>query len=92
MAMSIKNEEVERLAEEVSRLMHSSKTEAIRQALSEKKAHLSLSGNAAGAKRQRLLTYLETRVWPYLPSGASIPWTKEEEERALGYGDHGEPV
>ena len=92
--MSIKNEEVERLVEELSRLVHVSKTEIIRQALTEKRDRLSVLGprTTAAQKRQRLLAYLENRVWPTLPPGASRPWMKEEEERALGYGEHGEPV
>jgi hypothetical protein len=90
MGMSIKNHEVEQLAEEFGRLTNSSKTEVIRQALREKKERLALAG--LDARRQRLLGFLENRVWPHLPRGASHPWTKEAEERALGYGKHGEPV
>ena len=90
MPMSIKNPEVEQLAEELSRLTNSSKTEVIRQALREKKDRLALTGVAA--RRQRLLAFLQNRVWPNLPPGASRSWTKEEEEHALGYGEHGEPV
>ncbi len=89
MAMSIKNPELEQLAQQLSRLMRSSKTEVIRQALKEKKERL-----AAGEgldRKQRLLSYLENRVWPSLPKGASRRWTKAQEERALGYGKHGEP-
>ena len=41
---------------------------------------------------QRLVSYLENRVWPSLPKGAARRWTKAQEERALGYGKHGEPV
>jgi hypothetical protein len=47
MPMSIKNPEVERLAEELSRLTKSSKTEVIRQALREKKERLEVAGSAA---------------------------------------------
>ena len=88
--MSIKNPEVERLAEELSRLTKSSKTEVIRQALQEKKERLEVSGSAA--RRQRLVAFLENRVWPKLPKGASRRWTREQEERLVGYGKHGEPV
>ncbi len=87
--MSIKNAELEELAKELSRLTKSSKTEVIRQALREKKERMVLPG--AAARRQRLLAFLEDRVWPKLPRGASRPWTKKEEEAALGYGEHGEP-
>jgi hypothetical protein len=86
----LKNPEEEQLAEELSRLANSSKTEVIRQALREKKERLALIG--ADARRQRLLAFLQNRVWPHLPKDASRRWTKEEEERALGFGDHGEPV
>ena len=43
-------------------------------------------------RKRRLLLYLKNRVWPNLPKGASRRWTKAQEERALGYGKHGEPV
>ena len=90
MAMSIKNSELEQLAQQLSGLTRSSKTEVIRQALKEKKERLEA---AEGLNRkQRLLSYLENRVWPSLPKGASRRWTKAQEERALGYGKHGEPV
>lgn len=87
--MSIKNPELEQLAQELSRLTGSSKTEVIRQALKEKKERLTVG--AGMDRKQRLLSYLENRVWPTLPKGASRRWTKAEEERALGYGKHGEP-
>jgi hypothetical protein len=90
MAMSIKNPEVEQLAQQLSRLTRSSKTEVIRQALKEKKERLE-TGEGLD-RQQRLLSYLEDRVWPSLPRGASRRWTKAQEERALGYGKHGEPV
>jgi antitoxin VapB len=90
MPMSIKNPEVERLAEELSRLTKSSKTEVIRQALREKKERLEVAGPAA--QRQRLLAFLQNRVWPKLPKGASRRWTRKQEERLLGYGEHGEPI
>jgi len=90
MPMSIKNPEVERLAEELSRLTKSSKTEVIRQALREKKERLEVAGSAA--RRQRLLAFLQERVWPKLPRGASRRWTREQEEQLVGYGKHGEPV
>lgn len=88
--MSIKNTEVEQLAGDLSRLTGSSKTEAIRQALREKKDRLAAHGESDRGKR--LLSFLETRVWPTLPRGASRRWSKAEEERALGYGKHGEPA
>ena len=88
--MSIKNPEVEQLAEELGRLTNSSKTEVIRQALREKKERMAADGPAD--RGERLLLFLRSRVWPNMPKGASRRWTKREEERALGYGKHGEPV
>jgi antitoxin VapB len=90
MPMSIKNAEVEQLAEEVSRLTRVSKTEAIRQALQEKRQRIVLSGGTG--RGQRMIAFLEERVWPNLPPGVSQRWTKDEEDAALGYGEHGEPV
>jgi hypothetical protein len=57
--------------------------------LLEKKERLALA--SVTGRPQRLMTFLQDRVWPNLPPGASRPWTKGE-ERALGYGEHGEPV
>jgi len=90
MAMSIKNKEVERLAGELARLTNSSKTEAIRQALREKKERVTAAG--ALPRKERLRWFLEQRVWPEIPPEASRPWSKEEEDTALGFGEHGEPV
>ena len=90
MPMSIKNRQVEQLAQHLSRLTRSSKTEVIRQALLEKEERLTAQGMTD--RKQRLMTFLESRVWPTLPRGASRRWTKAQEERALGYGKHGEPA
>ena len=90
MPMSIKNTEVENLADELSRMTKSSKTEVIRVALLEKKDRLTAA--RSGDRGQRLLAFLEDRVWPTLPRGASRRWTKAQEEKALGYGSHGEPL
>ena len=90
MGMSIKNPEVEQLADELSRATHTSKTEVIRLALIEKKERLAAQGNTD--RRERLLAYLETRVWPNLPPDASRRWSKAEEEEFLEYSEHGEPV
>ncbi len=67
MAMSIKNPELEQLAQELSRLTGSSKTEVIRQALKEKKERL--TAGAGMDRKKRLLSYLENRVWPNAPQG-----------------------
>ena len=45
---------------------------------------MSIKNAKAGEFAQRLLLYLETRVWPTPPKGASGRWTKAQEERAVG--------
>jgi antitoxin VapB len=89
MALNIKNQEVERLAKEVSELAHETKTEAIRKALEERKLRLRL--HAVDMDRgEKAFGFLEREVWPYLPAnvrGKSI--SKEEKEEILGYGPDG---
>jgi hypothetical protein len=91
MALNIKNPEVEHLADEISRMTNTSKTETIRQALLELKARV--SAMSPDSNREMLLRrFLEHRIWPGIPASASRRWSKEEEEAALGYGESGEPV
>lgn len=91
MAFNIKNAEVEQLADEIARLTKTSKTEAIRQALLERRERV--SAMSPDANREELLRrFMELRIWPRIPASASRRWTKDEEEAALGYGEHGEPV
>jgi antitoxin VapB len=91
MALNIKNAEVESLAEELARLTNTSKTEAIRQALLERRERVSAISPEVN-RPELLRRFMELRIWPRIPAYASRRWTKEEEETALGYGDHGEPV
>ena len=91
MALNIKNAEVERLATDVARISKTSKTEAIRVALTEHKARITALSPDTG-REQRLLHFLETRVWPTLPPGPRHRWTRDEEDAALGYGEWGEPI
>jgi len=91
MALNIKNPEVERLAEELARLSNTTKTEAIRIALIERRERTAALATASG-REERLRHFLESRVWPALPPGVSKHWTRDEEDAALGYGEWGEPV
>jgi antitoxin VapB len=91
MALNIKNPDVERLAEEVARLTGSSKTEAIRQALLERRDRVAALA-FSGSREARLRQFLELRVWPAIQRKARRRWTKDEEDAALGYGESGEPV
>lgn len=89
MGLNIKNEEVERLAEEVARLSGETKTEAVRRALEERRARLTLRVAESG-REARLLRFLDSEVWPRVPEselGRSRP--REEEDELLGYGSDG---
>jgi|688.fasta_scaffold2209167_1 antitoxin VapB len=90
MALNLKNPEVEALAEELAQLAGTSKTEAIRQALLEQKQRLLVSRGRD--PKLSAMRFLEDRVWPNLPPGASRPLTKKQEEKLLGYGPDGAPV
>lgn len=89
MALNIKNPEVERLADEASRLAGETKTESIRKALEERVARLRLRV----VKRDRrgdLMRYLEREVWPSVPKGVlGRRLTRQQEDRILGYGPEG---
>ncbi len=89
MALNIKNDEVERLAKEVSELAHESKTEAIRKALEERKLRLRL--HVVDIDRgEKAFGFLEREIWPYLPDNVKgKPISKEEREEILGYGPDG---
>jgi antitoxin VapB len=88
MSLNIKNPQVVRLATQVSRLTGETKTEAIRRALEERKARLTLKGGRS--HREDLLEFLAAGIWPRMPKkvlGKTL--TKAEEESLLGYGEHG---
>ena len=89
MALNIKNLEVERLAAEVARLANESKTEAIRQALADRKQRLLVGGGKAD-KRQRLERFLQNRVWREIPKEMlHRRISKKQREMILGYGPEG---
>ncbi len=64
MGLNIKNPEVERLAAEVARMAGETKTEAIRQALADRKTRLQAEGIDG---RSSLRRWLEEEVWPSIP-------------------------
>lgn len=89
MALNIKNEEVERLVEEVARLAGESKTTAVKIALSERRARLALR-IADTDRRARLRRFLEAEAWPRVPAdelGTTL--NRDEEDAILGYGPEG---
>ena len=89
MALNIKNLEVEQLAAEIARLTGESKTEAIRQALLERRQRLA-QRIAPEARRARLRSFLEREVWARVPADqlGKAP-DRAERERILGYGPGG---
>ena len=85
MALTIRNKEVERLAEEVARLAGETKTEAVRKALEMRLRELQRKQGFG-----RVIRFLEAEVWRQIPPellGKGI--SKEEEEEILGYGKEG---
>jgi antitoxin VapB len=88
MALNIKNADVERLADEVARLTGESKTEAIRKALDERRRRL--KGSSVAERRQRVVRFLKSDVWPTIPKKVlGRRPTRAEEDAILGFGPDG---
>lgn len=89
MALNIKHTEVESLAAEVADLTGESKTEAVRQALLERRRRLSLKVPGS-VRRDQLLGFLQAEVWSRVPQDqlGRAP-TKAEREEILGLGPEG---
>ena len=81
MALNIKNKEVERLAAEVADMTGESKTEAIRQALDERRRRLRLR-IPDDVRRERLVGFLERcrPIW----SGAPPPTPRARRSSVTG--------
>ena len=89
MALTIKNQEVERLAEEVARLSGQNKTQAVRQALEEKRDRLALRMSAAARTVQRR-RFLEREIWADIPDELlDRPHDDTLDDEILGYGPDG---
>lgn len=89
MALNIKDPEAERLAEEVARLAGETKTRAVKVALQERRARLTI-GPGPPPRAERLRRLLEDELWPQVPvevRGRSI--SRAEREATLGYGPAG---
>ena len=88
MALNIKNPDVERLVSQVAKLTGESKTDAVRQALVERKERLEL--RKRHALGESFLRYLEEEVWPLArKAGVGKRLSREEEDDILGYGKDG---
>jgi antitoxin VapB len=89
MGLNIKNLEVENLANEVAALLGVNKTEAIRQALEERKRLLYLQAVKTD-RRAKLKNLLEEEIWPSIPKGQlGKRLNRKEEDQILGYGREG---
>ena len=89
MALNIKNPEVERLAAEVAALTGESKTEAVRQALSERHQRLRVRMSDS-ARADRVQRFLSREVWSRVPPDQlGCPPSREEREHILGLGQDG---
>ncbi len=89
MALNIKNLEVERLAAEVAAITGESKTEAVRQALSERHQRLRIRVSES-ARAERIQRFLEREVWSRIPADqVGCAPSREERERILGLGRDG---
>ena len=89
MALNIKNPEVGRLAAEVAALTGESKTEAVRQALSERHQRLRVRVSDS-ARAERIQRFLSREVWARIPPDQlGRPPGSEERERILGLGHKG---
>jgi hypothetical protein len=89
MGLNIKNPEVENLVSEVAALLGVNKTEAIRQALEERKRLLYLR-SIRSDRRAKLKHLLEQEIWPSIPKGQlGKRLTQKEEDQILGYGREG---
>jgi len=89
MALNIKNEKVERLAEELAHITGESKTAAILRALEERRDRI--VREPSGRRRlAQALDFLEKEIWPNIPPRLlGRRATKSERERILGYGKAG---
>jgi antitoxin VapB len=89
MALNIKNPQVEQLAGEIAGMTGESKTEAIRQALLERRERLKYRF-ASVDRVEQIQAVFEREIWPRVPKDqlGRAP-TKAEREEILGYGPDG---
>ena len=89
MPLNIKDPVTERLVRKVAAMTGESKTGAVREALKERKERL-LIARGGTLRGDRMVEFLEKRLWPRLPDGVrGKPLSREEEDAILGYGPQG---
>lgn len=91
MALTIRNPEAERLAQEVAKLTGETATEAVRKALEERKLRLvpRIESPRLAERSDRFWKHLEEDVWPEVPAELRQGISKQEREEILGYGPEG---
>ena len=88
MAVSIENDEVERLVGELAELTGETETEVVRRSLVERR--LRLVCGVARPKRKRWMAFLEHEVWPTIPENElGLRLTNEEQDERRTRGDPG---
>ncbi len=89
MALNIKNDEVERLVEQLAAHTGETRTEAVRRALIER-LERTRAGSFQKHRNDATLHWLRTSVWPTLAAEhLGRPISREEEAELLGYGPEG---
>ncbi len=89
MALNIKNQDVEKILDQLVQATGETKTEAVRKALAERQQRLALQFSSYQPEI-RLLTFMQDEIWPQIPAelrGTRL--TRSEEEAILGYGEQG---
>lgn len=92
MDLHIEDTETEKLAAEVAEMTGDTKTDAVREALREKKKRLETQAEGAKKGRPRSMQkWLEEEVWPLIPEEerGQPPMSKDEIEEILGFGEGG---
>lgn len=88
MALTLKNTQVELLANEIAEITGESKTVAVRKALLERRDRIRLAHG--GVPKRDLARFLETHVWPVIPAYVlGTETTTEQMEEFLGFGPGG---
>ncbi len=86
MGLNLKDEHTVALVTEVAARLGVSKTAAVRELARQRLEQLDADESAAVAERLRELTdFMQTDVWPHVPSGQSL--TKDDIERITGMDD-----
>ena len=89
MALNIKNQDVEKLLDEIVMMTGESKTEAVRRALLERQQRLAIR-QTHRKDEACFFTFLEDEIWAQIPAdllGKTL--TSAEEDQILGYGELG---